>query len=425
MSKYYFNIFIKTQRYTVELDTKYVEDDGKIFWISVYIDGCEDEVYCDIELPTGEVENKIGFSDEEIEYLKQKLLPLYQGLIDLIRYYEIEEKDYEYDSLYVRVKLVDSKLRLLERYRSTDRTELEVGKYYYIYCGSHELYYDKLSLYKYTGYEFVTDEGLVLNYSHIIDVETSEYLNVDIIKVTDKADFYKVHEFIGLMYGKIDLYPEYKIRTDDNGNVTISIRGSKITIQKEEIDKANHLGEFAKDKVKQLISNSIYPVKNDSNESEYHIIKIDEFDLRGILTNSHAEYDLQIEMIYYTDKKYLYKIKIICNPIYKDLSYIYLQGEISSIEEPEEVIFSVPFIDTNNMREISYPVNNFQQKNRVLTFIPYPFTEEDDKMEKFQSYLKKNRGKVQDFLINFAGLSRKIKFEIEKSKFKKFRDNLS
>ena len=119
----------------------------------------------------------------------------------------------------VKVKLIARRARLWEQLSFFDRNGFARGQLYYIHCFNDALDYDCSKLYRYSGLEFVTDDGKVLNYSHVLDMELYEWAHVSIAKFTTDPKFERLHGFIEMMYIYLDEFPEHKIRSDADGNV--------------------------------------------------------------------------------------------------------------------------------------------------------------------------------------------------------------
>lgn len=353
------------EKYTVEIPNESIDDDG--FDVAIYIDGLEDVFCVQFQMPSGEIKKSLGFDDALIKLFKGKLLPRYDVIRELIEYWS-EGGRHEHYSLSLRAQLIDPNIRLLELISPFDRAELEIDRYYFIHCNLHDMYYDEMSLYRYTGFEFVTDDGKVLNYSHVLDMELYEYAHVSIAKFSTDPKFKRLHGFIGTMYLYLNEFPEHKIRTDADGNVTLSVRGARLTIPFNEIDA-----------------------------------EIEDFDdikrWRGLML---------LDTIYHTDRRNVYRVKLVCAPVDNDHAYVYLNGEISSVEEPWEIKLSMPFIDPDKMSAITYPITT---KWRALNF--YPSDADELPIDRFEKYLERAKGRVEDFLINFAGLDRGVKLVIE------------
>ena len=361
-------------------------------------------------MPSGEIKKSLGFDDEQIALFKGKLMPRYDIIQELIEYWFDGGRHNEHYSLSLRAQLIDTDIKLLELISPFDRAELEIDRYYFIHCNLHDMYYDEMSLYRYTGFEFVTDDGKVLNYSHVLDMELYEWAHVSIAKFSTDPKFERLHDFIEMMYIYLDEFPEHKIRTDADGNVTLSVRSAQLTVPFDEINDAEFedadegkrwLGSI----MRRLIANA---VRVDAPPpSTHHVICIDEFKLRDVLTNVHRPRKLLLDMIYHTDRRNVYRVQLMCKPVDNDHAYVYLVGEISSVEEPWEIKLSVPFIAPDEMSKITYPITT---KWRTLNF--YPSDADELPIDRFEKYLERAKGRVEDFLVNFAGLDRGVELTL-------------
>ena len=138
--------------------------------------------------------------------------------------------------------------------------------------------------------------------------------------------------------------------------------------------------------------------------SIHHVIRIDEFKLREVLTNVHRPRKLLFDTIYHTDRRNVYRVQLVCAPVDDDHAYVFLRGEISSVEEPWEIKLSVPFIEPDEMSAITYPITT---QWRMANF--YPSDADELPIDRFEKYLERAKDRVEDFLVNFAGIDRGIK----------------
>lgn len=392
------------EKYTVEIPDESIDDDS--FDVEIYRDGLEDEYFVQFQMPSGEIKKSLGFDDEQIALFKSKLLPRCDVIRELIEYWS-DGGRHEYYSLRLRAQLIDPNIKLLELISPFDRAELEIDRYYFIHCNLHDMYYDEMSLYRYTGFEFVTDDGKVLNYSHVLDMALYEYAHVSIAKFSTDPKFERLHGFIDTTYFYLDYFPENKIRTDADGNVTLSVRGAQLTIPFDEIndakfEDADEVKRWPGSIMRRLIANAVKV--ETPPPSTHYVIRIDEFKLRDVLTNVHLSRKLLLDTIYHTDRRNVYRVQLVCAPVDDEHAYVFLRGEISPVEEPWEIKLSVPFIDPDEMSAITYPITT---KWRTLNF--YPSDADELPIDRFEKYLDSAKGRVEDFLINFAGLDRGLK----------------
>ena len=188
-----FNHFM--EKFAAEIDKDTI--DGEEFDVSIYVDGLEDELYVRLHMPTGEIKKSIGFSEEQIDRFKQKILPMHKYILLLIDYWSMPDAFHESYQLGLRLRMIDPNLRLIGSFISPfDRAALDVGRWYFIHCNLHDMYYDETELYQYTGYEFVTADGRVLSYSHVLDMELDEYAHVCISRVVDDPDSDRLSELL-------------------------------------------------------------------------------------------------------------------------------------------------------------------------------------------------------------------------------------
>ena len=394
------------EKYTVEIPNESIDYDG--FDVEIYRDGFEDEYFVQFQMPSGETKKSLGFDDEQIALFKSKLLPCHDVIRELIEYWFDGGRNEHY-SLSLRAKLIDPNIRLLELISPFNRAELESDRYYFIHCNLHDMYYDEMSLYRYTGFEFVTDDGKVLNYSHVLDMELREWAHVSIAKFSTDPKFERLHGFIEMMYIYLDEFPEHKIRTDADGNVTLSVRGAQLTVPFNEINDSKF--EYADEGkswsgsiMRRLIANTVRI--ETPPPSTHHIIRIDEFKLREVLTNVHRPRKLLLDTICHTDRQNVYRVQLVCAPVDDDHAYVFLKDEISSVEEPWEIKLSVPFIEPDEMSAITYPITT---QWRMANF--YPSDAEELPIDRFEKYFDRAKGSVEDFLVNFAGLDRGVLIE--------------